>query len=64
MDCSEPKINDFYYNKLNGGMGGIACFQDGRFVLVADKKGVFSYVDLAKGPDIEDIKSASVQTAY
>ena len=64
LDCSEPKISDFYYNKLNGGMGGIGCFQDGRFVLVADKKGVFAYVDLAKGPNIDDIKAASVQTAF
>ena len=45
-------------------MGGISCFKDGRFVLVADKKGVFAYVDLAKGPNIEDIKAGSVQTAF
>lgn len=25
-DTSEPKISDFYYNKLNGGLGGLACF--------------------------------------
>ena len=42
----------------------MGCFQDGRFVLVADKKGVFAYVDLAKGPNIDDIKAASLQTPF
>lgn len=26
IDSSEPKISDFYYNKLQGGLGGISCF--------------------------------------
>lgn len=64
IDASEPKISDFYYNKLTGGLGGISCFEDGRFVLTADKKGVFAYVDLSKGPNIEDIKSNSIQTNF
>ena len=64
IDASEPKISDFYYNKLQGGLGGISCYEDGRFILAADKKGVFAYVDLSKGPNIEDIKANSVQTTY
>lgn len=49
IDASEPKISDFYYNKLQGGLGGLSCFEDGRFILAADKKGIFAYVDLSKG---------------
>jgi len=63
-DASEPKISDFYYNKLTGGLGGIACFDDGRYVIVADKKGVFAWVDLSKGPNIDDIKANSMQTNF
>ena len=64
IDVCEPKISDFYYNKLNGGLGGLSCFEDGRFVIVADKKGVIAYVDLSKGPNIEDIKNNSIETAH
>lgn len=64
IDASEPKISDFYYNKLQGGLGGLSCFEDGRFILAADKKGVFAYVDLSKGPNIDDIKANSVQTTH
>jgi hypothetical protein len=64
IDASEPKISDFYYNKLQGGLGGLSCFEDGRFILAADKKGVFAYVDLSKGPNIDDIKANSVQTPH
>ena len=63
-DASEPKISDFYYNKLQGGLGGIACLDDGRYVIVADKKGVFAWVDLSKGPNIDDIKANSMQTTF
>jgi WD40 repeat protein len=64
IDTSEPKISDFYYNKLQGGLGGISCFEDGRFVIAADKKGVFAFVDLSKGPNIDDIKANSIQTIF
>jgi polyadenylation factor subunit 2 len=64
IDAAEPKISDFYYNKLQGGLGGLSCFEDGRWVLAADKKGVFAYVDLSKGPNIDDIRANSVQTTY
>ena len=63
-DSSEPKISDFYYNKLQSGLGGIACLDDGRFILAADKKGVFAWIDLSKGPNIDDIKSNSLQTSF
>ena len=33
-------------------------------MLVADKKGIFAYVDLAKGPNIDDIKANSIQTNF
>lgn len=26
IDASEPKVKDFFYNKLDGGVGGIQCF--------------------------------------
>jgi hypothetical protein len=26
IDVCEPKISDFYYNKLIGGLGGLSCF--------------------------------------
>ena len=63
-DSSEPKISDFYYNKLTGGLGGLACFDDGRYAIAADKKGVFAWIDMSKGPNIEDIKSNSIQTNF
>lgn len=62
IDAAEPKISEFYYNKLQGGLGGLACFEDGRYVLAADKKGVFTYVDMSKGPNIDDIKNSSSTT--
>ena len=37
---------------------------DGRYVIAADKKGVFALVDLSKGPNIEDIKKLSLQTNF
>lgn len=61
---SEPKINDFYYNKLQGGMGGLACFKEGRFIIVADKKGNFTFIDLFQGPNIDDIKNKNIETQY
>lgn len=63
-DSSEPKISDFYYNKLQSGLGGIACLDDGRYVIAADKKGVFAWIDLSKGPNIDDIKANSLQTNF
>jgi hypothetical protein len=45
---NELKSRDFYYNKLSTGVGGIQCFDDGRNVLIADKKGVFSFIDMFK----------------
>ena len=37
---------------------------DGRFLLAADKKGAFAWVDLSKGPNIDDIKGSSMQTNF
>lgn len=62
IDLSEPKVNDFYYNKLQAGMGGLAVFKDGRFIIVADKKGGFTFIDMFQGPNIDDIKNKSIQT--
>ncbi len=64
LDTSEPKITDFYFNKFVGGIGGIGVFQNGRYVLVADKKGYFSNVDMFKGPNIEDIKDKTFKTPH
>jgi hypothetical protein len=60
IDVAEPKINDFYYNKLQGGMGGLACFRDGRHIIVADKKGNFTFIDMSQGPNIDDIKNKNI----
>ncbi len=62
LDAAEPKINGIYYNKLQLGFGGLSVFEDGRYIIVADKKGVFTFVDLSKGPNIDDIKDNSIQT--
>jgi hypothetical protein len=64
IDMSEPKVNDFYYNKLQGGMGGLTVFKDGRFIIVADKKGGFTFIDMFQGPNIDDIKNKSIETPY
>ena len=37
---------------------------DGRYLLVADKKGTFAWVDLSKGPNIDDIKASSMETSF
>lgn len=52
---NELKNKDFYYNKLSTGVGGIQCFEDGRNILIADKKGVFSFIDLFKELNYADI---------
>lgn len=60
IDTSEPKINDFYYNKLQGGFGGAAVFKDGRYIIVSDKKGNFTFIDVLQGPNIDDIKNKTI----
>lgn len=60
IDASEPKVKDFFYNKLDGGVGGIQCFEDGRTILIADKKGMFSYIDLFKELNLNDIEDKRV----
>lgn len=60
IDAGEPKVKDFFYNKLVGGVGGIECFQDGRNILIADKKGMFSYIDLFKALNLGDIEEKKI----
>ena len=62
IDASEPKIKDFFYNKLEGGVGGIACFQNGYNIMIADRKGMFSYIDLFKALNLNDIKDKEIKT--
>ena len=45
-------------------MGGLACFRDGRYIIVADKKGNFTMIDIFRGPDIEDIRNRTIETPY
>jgi hypothetical protein len=45
-------------------MGGLSVFRDGRFILVADKKGGFTFIDMFQGPNIDDIKNKSIETPY
>jgi hypothetical protein len=41
-------------------MGGLACFRDGRYIIVADKKGNFTFIDMSQGPNIDDIKNKNI----
>lgn len=43
-------------------MGGLAVFRDGRYIIVADKKGGFTFIDMFQGPNIDDIKNKSIET--
>lgn len=56
------KNRDFYYNKLSTGVGGIQCFDDGRNILIADKKGVFSFIDMFKELNYNDIENKRINT--
>ena len=62
ISVSELKNKDFYYNKLNTGVGGIQCFEDGRNILIADKKGTFSYIDMFKELNYNDIDDKRIET--
>lgn len=63
IDVGEPKIKDFFYNKLAGGIGGIQCFGDGKSILIADRKGMFSYINVFTVPDLHDIEAKRVETS-
>ena len=63
IDVSEPQVKDFFYNKLAGGVGGIQCFRNGHDILIADRKGMFSYIDLFKSLDLNDIEDKKVITS-
>jgi hypothetical protein len=43
-------------------MGGLAVFRDGRYIIVSDKKGTFTFIDMFQGPNIDDIKNKSIET--
>jgi hypothetical protein len=43
-------------------MGGLAVFKDGRYIIIADKKGTFTFIDMFQGPNIDDIKNRSIET--
>lgn len=45
-------------------MGGLAVFRDGRYIIIADKKGSFTFIDMFQGPNIDDIKNRSLETPY
>lgn len=60
IDTSEPKIKDFFYNKLDGGVGGVQCFEDGKTILIADRRGMFSYIDLFKDLNLNDIEQQRI----
>lgn len=59
IDTSQGKVKDFFYNRLGGGVGGIQCFKNGRHILIADKKGMFSFIDMFK-IDLNDIDSKRI----
>lgn len=48
ISVNELKPKEFYYNKLATGVGGIQCFDNGRTILISDKKGTFFYIDTFK----------------
>ena len=45
-------------------MGGLAVFRDGRYIIVSDKKGSFTFIDMFQGPNIDDIKNKNIETLY
>lgn len=47
---------------MDGGVGGIQCFDDGKTILIADRKGMFSYIDLFKELNLNDIEDKRVET--
>lgn len=59
---NELKNREFYYNKLSTGVGGIQCFDDGRNILIADKKGVFSFIEMLKELNHSDIDGKKIET--
>ena len=48
---------------MTGGIGGIACFQNGYNIMIADRKGMFSYIDLFQALNLNDIKDKAIQTS-
>lgn len=62
ISVNELKNRDFYYNKMNTGIGGIQLFDDGRNILIADKKGVFSFIDMFKELNYTDIENKRIIT--
>ncbi len=47
---------------MQGGLGGIGCFEDAQKIMIADRKGAFTFIDLVKALNIEDIKSKVINT--
>lgn len=46
IDASKPRVVEFYFKELSGGLGGVAPMQDGRNVIIADRKGKFTHIDV------------------
>ena len=46
IEPDKPRVGEFYYKELPGGLGGIATYQDGRKVMIADRKGKFTWIDV------------------
>ena len=62
IEPSTPRVIEFYYKELTLGLGGIAAYQDGRRIMIADRKGRFTWIDVVT-KDLNDIKAKIVATA-
>ncbi len=45
IDSLKPRVIEFFYKELTGGLGGMVPMQDGKKVFIADQKGKFTWID-------------------
>jgi hypothetical protein len=60
IDSSKPRVIEFYFKELTGGLGGVAPLQDGRNIIIADRKGKFTHIDVAT-KNLNDVKEKNVK---
>lgn len=61
IDSSKPRVVEFFYKDLSGGLGGLAPLQDGKKVMIADRKGKFTWIDVVT-KDLKEINDKAKNT--
>lgn len=61
IDSSKPRVVEFFYKELTGGLGGLAPYQDGKRVMIADRKGKFTWIDVVT-KDLKEINDKARNT--